>query len=567
MTDSQDLLAEYRRNGSDAAFRELATRFVDLVHSTALRLVEGDTHRAEDVTQTVFVDLARLARTLSPEVRLGGWLHRHTCFVAVNTLRGERRRQARERQAVEMNTLQNHSEADFSHVAPLLDEAINELGEADRTAILLRFYEQQDFRAVGQTLGSNEDAARMRVTRALEKLEGFLKRRGVTTSAASLGVVLTANAVQAAPVGLAVTISTAAALAGTTLAATATATAVKTIAMTTLHKTIIAVTLAAAGVAVPIWQQARINQMTGEKRELQAQADEAAALRQEIRQLRQIKPDHNQATGSVAPHLAVGHFDWRMVESEDYRKYIANLRAIGCPEETIRDIVRADVNKLFESRRAALQTSTNKYEYWKPGAPLASMLDKEQLKQARELAKGKRELLTELLGAAPDEKQELYSGINPYEKVLDFLPAPKLAKVVEAMEEYQIKRAEALPAGIRNNEEFETWRKLQLEEETGLAQILTPQELEDYLLRMSNTANRLRSQITGFQPTEQEFREMFNVMRQFDDVFGRRFDTPAERERQAAAEREQEAQFKRILGEQRYQEYYAAWQKSVMPTR
>ncbi|MEI2725990.1 MAG: sigma-70 family RNA polymerase sigma factor [Verrucomicrobiota bacterium] len=238
MTDNQDLLAEYRRNGSDAAFRELVGRYVDLVYSTAFRLVEGDTHRAEDVTQTVFVDLAHKARTLSPEVRLGGWLHRHTWFVTANTLRGERRRQARERQAVEMNTLQNHSEAEFSQVAPLLDEAINELEEADRTAILLRFFEQQDFRAVGQALGSNEDAARMRVTRALEKLEEFLKRRGVTTSAASLGVVLTANAIQAAPVGLAITISTAAALAGTTIAAAATATTVKAVAMTTLQKTI-----------------------------------------------------------------------------------------------------------------------------------------------------------------------------------------------------------------------------------------------------------------------------------------------------------------------------------------
>src|SRR5665811_2328496 len=99
------------------------------------------------------------------------WLHRDTCLVAGHTLRGERRRQARERQAVEMNALQNHSEADYSLVAPLLDEAINELSEADRTAILLRFFEQQDFRAVGRALGSNEDAARMRVTRALEKLE------------------------------------------------------------------------------------------------------------------------------------------------------------------------------------------------------------------------------------------------------------------------------------------------------------------------------------------------------------------------------------------------------------
>jgi len=111
------------------------------------------------VTQTFFLDLARQAQTLPAEMRLGSWLHRHTCFVAANTLRGERRRQTRERQAVEMNALQNHLEADFSRVAPLLDEAINDLAEADRTAILLRFFEQQDFRAVGAVLGSTEDAA------------------------------------------------------------------------------------------------------------------------------------------------------------------------------------------------------------------------------------------------------------------------------------------------------------------------------------------------------------------------------------------------------------------------
>src|SRR6266536_3135249 len=146
MTDSQNLLAEYVQTGSDAAFRELVSRYVDLVYSTALRLVEGDTHRAEDVAQTVFVDLARMARRLPKEVMLGGWLHRHTCFVAANAMRGERRRQSRERQAVEMNALQDNPGADFSLIAPILDEAINELGEADRRAILLRFFEQRDFR-------------------------------------------------------------------------------------------------------------------------------------------------------------------------------------------------------------------------------------------------------------------------------------------------------------------------------------------------------------------------------------------------------------------------------------
>lgn len=277
MTDSQNLLAEYVQSGSDAAFRGLVTRYVDLVYSTALRLVEGDAHRAEDVTQTVFVDLARMARTFSSDVMLGGWLHRHTCFVAANTMRGERRRQSRERQAVEMNALQDNSGASFSLVAPILDKAIDELGEADRTAILLRFFEQQDFRAIGRALGGSEDAARMRVTRALEKLESLLKQRGVTTSAAALAIALSANAIQAAPIGLAVTISTTAALAGTSLA-TATITTTTTMAMTAIQKLLVA-TILIASVTTPVLVQHRAQtELAEQERALRRQASRLAEL-------------------------------------------------------------------------------------------------------------------------------------------------------------------------------------------------------------------------------------------------------------------------------------------------
>ena len=150
MTDSQKLLADFARNGSEAAFCDLVTRYTDLVYSTAVRLVNGDTHLARDVTQTVFIDLAKMAWKLSSELMLGGWLHRHTCFVAATVMRGERRRQSRERQAAEMNVLQNHSEPGLAQVAPMLDEAINQLGSEDRTAIVLRFFEQADFRSVGE---------------------------------------------------------------------------------------------------------------------------------------------------------------------------------------------------------------------------------------------------------------------------------------------------------------------------------------------------------------------------------------------------------------------------------
>lgn len=252
MTDSQQLLANYVRNGSEEAFRELVTRYLALVYSTAVRLVGGNTHLAEDVAQAVFVDLARKARRLPPDVMLGGWLHRDTCFVASKTMRSERRRQSRERHAVEMNSLQDHSTSALAQVAPILDEAIDQLGAEDRTAILMRFFEQRDFRSVGETLGSNEDAARMRVNRALEKLHVLLKCRGVTLSVAALATVLTAEAVTAAPVGLAVTISSVA-LASAATAGTATTLAfLKAMTMTKLQAGMVCGIVVASAVAS--WQ-------------------------------------------------------------------------------------------------------------------------------------------------------------------------------------------------------------------------------------------------------------------------------------------------------------------------
>ena len=209
MTDHRTLLADYAANGSEEAFRELVARYIDLVYSTAVRLVNGDTHRAEDVAQTVFADLARLAGKFSLDVMLGGWLHRRTWYVATTLMRNERRRQNRERQAAEMNTLQDHAETSFERIAPLLDEAINQLGASDRAAIVLRFFEHRDLRAVGAALGSNEDAAQKRVSRAVEKLRGHFARRGIVASSTVIASVIAAHAVHAAPAGLASAVTTA----------------------------------------------------------------------------------------------------------------------------------------------------------------------------------------------------------------------------------------------------------------------------------------------------------------------------------------------------------------------
>jgi RNA polymerase sigma factor (sigma-70 family) len=199
MSGMNPLLSEFVRTGSEGAFRDLVSAYVNLVYSTAVRSVRGDTQLAEDIVQTVFIDLARAAVTLSPNIQLGGWLYRHTCFLARNAMRGERRRKARERKAVEFQRLEDYSEENLQQLTGVLDEVINELGAEDRTAILMRFFEQLEFRSIGIATGRSEDAARMRVTRALEKLGSLLRRRGFILSTAGLGYVMETKVLQAAP--------------------------------------------------------------------------------------------------------------------------------------------------------------------------------------------------------------------------------------------------------------------------------------------------------------------------------------------------------------------------------
>lgn len=287
MTDTQQLLADYVASGSETAFRDLVSRYVDLVYSAAIRLVKGDTHLAEDVTQTVFADLARLSRTLSREVMLGGWLHRHTCFVASKTLRGERRRQERERQAVEMNALEDHSAANLAALTPVLDDAVNQLSAEDRAAILLRFFEQNDFKSVGEALGSNEEAARKRVDRALDKLHALLKVRGVTLSGSALAATLAAGSVTAAPAGLAVTITTAA-LASAAAGTGTTLTILQIMSMTKLKVTVITAVVA-AGITIPLVMQHQTKtQLAEANASLQQQREETEKLAAENARLAKL---------------------------------------------------------------------------------------------------------------------------------------------------------------------------------------------------------------------------------------------------------------------------------------
>jgi RNA polymerase sigma factor (sigma-70 family) len=203
LTDSQILLRSYADHGDEAAFRKLVEQYIDLVYSAAIRRVGGDAGLAQDVTQAVFTDLARKAPSLRDVAMLGGWLHRHTGFIASSMVRSEHRRQVREQEAAQMNATSDSSETLWQQLAPMLDDTIECLDPSDRQAVLLRFFERRDFRAIGDALGISDDAAQKRVTRAVEKLRSLLVERGVTLTVVVLSSLLIGKAVSAAPAGLA----------------------------------------------------------------------------------------------------------------------------------------------------------------------------------------------------------------------------------------------------------------------------------------------------------------------------------------------------------------------------
>jgi RNA polymerase sigma factor (sigma-70 family) len=212
MTDDVTLLRRYADTRAEEAFAELVRRHLDGVYSAALRRVGGDTHLAEDVTQQVFAALARKADTVARHPTLSGWLYTTTRNEAANTVRSERRRKARDQEAHVMHDTSSIEprDADWSRVAPMLDEVIDSLVQSDRQAVLLRFIDRRPFAEIGATLRISEDAARMRVDRALEKLRVLLARRGVGSTSTALGMALTHHAVIAAPAGLAASVTGAA---------------------------------------------------------------------------------------------------------------------------------------------------------------------------------------------------------------------------------------------------------------------------------------------------------------------------------------------------------------------
>lgn len=205
MNDSE-LLQRYCVGRCDAAFTELVERYVDLVYSAALRQLGGDTHLAQDVTQTVFVDLARKAPSLSERTLLIGWLYTSTRYAAAKVVRSEQRWRSREQEANAMQPPPSDAalEPVWDQLRPILDSVMHELKEPERSAVLLRYFEGRPLAEIGEKFDLSEDAARKRVGRALDKLRELLARRGITSTATALSTLLSSQAITAAPAGFAV---------------------------------------------------------------------------------------------------------------------------------------------------------------------------------------------------------------------------------------------------------------------------------------------------------------------------------------------------------------------------
>jgi RNA polymerase sigma factor (sigma-70 family) len=217
MGPDEELLLRFADQGDEQAFTELVRRRIDFVYAVALRQVGGDAHLAQDAAQEVFLDLARKARAVAAGPALVSWLYTATRFAAAKARRRQTRWLNREQESLTMKAILSEGiDPSWENLRPVLDDAMHELNQEDRTALLLRYFENRPLAEIGTRLGLAENTARMRVERALDKLRDRLSKRGIASTAAALGSVLAAQPAITAPIGLATAAATGALTAAVT---------------------------------------------------------------------------------------------------------------------------------------------------------------------------------------------------------------------------------------------------------------------------------------------------------------------------------------------------------------
>lgn len=271
------------------------------------------------------------------------------------------------------------------------------------------------------------------------------------------------------------------------------------------------------------------------------------------------KPGAKNSSRQVI-HAAGDAFNWTWVESPDYKKYIANLRGIECPEETIKDIIVADVNKLYGSKMQKIRGGDAPRKYWE-GDRSSGQNYFAQQREIRVLEKEKRALFIDLLGYDPSEELKKENGYyDYYARNFDFLSEDKRDKARDLQEKYQELKQKVHREGIYDEVDRKTLRELDKQMHAEMAQFLTPQEMEEYDVRASDTANSMRYSLSAFEPTESEFREIFKAKQAHEDEMPLTYD-PEDKEAQKLRDqltKETDAQVKNVLGEARFAEYKRA---------
>jgi len=260
---------------------------------------------------------------------------------------------------------------------------------------------------------------------------------------------------------------------------------------------------------------------------------------------------------------------WDAIESTNYHTYIANLRAINCPAETIRDIILTDVAKLYSKRRAAIQAQGQPYKFWQTGDAWENKTASNPAirKQLQDLEAEERALIKDLLGVNLDvELAKYWNADDEQERMYGFLSQDKRDRVSQLQTKYEQLEQEvyANSKGVMLDEDREKLKKLQKAKETEMAGVLSAEELEEYELRASPTANGLRSQMSGFQPTEDEFRKIFRLQKVFENDFNQAFDSTDDTQIDVKSRAQQDAQdalnaeIKKTLGDARYNQWVKA---------
>jgi RNA polymerase sigma factor (sigma-70 family) len=371
MSRDTELLRQYVEEHAESAFTELVREHLDLVYSAALRETNGDGALAEDISQAVFAEPARKARRLLGHPTLAAWLYTTVRHLAANVRRTDQRRRRREEEAGSMKeSLSEDSPKEvWEQIRPVLDDALHELNEADRAAVVRRFLEDRPLREIAARLRLTENTARMRVDRALEKLRGLLARRGITSTASGLAAALAIGAVTTAPATLAATVASTA-LASGAAAGSAALALLETMSTAKLKVSVIGA-LVVAGVAVPLWQHTRLQRVQAENAQLRAQGADGStnqaagpmgelmkhALEQQVagRVSRMaaslhLTPEQTQAARDILMRQAQAASAGMMqVMSGEFNKDELAKLGRGNPEEQIKALLTADQRAAYAS--------------------------------------------------------------------------------------------------------------------------------------------------------------------------------------------------------------------------